>query len=265
MHPVVNIMVDAARKAGREIAFAYDRRDLLVITEKSENNYVTNIDQRAERILMEVLSKAYPKFGFIAEESGEYEADLEHVWIIDPIDGTRNFMHGVPHFCISLAQRTKHRIEHAVVYDPMRDELFYASRGEGAFLNHKRLRVTQQHKLQNALLATGFPLRHDPVACNKYLSLLKIFMPACGDLRRTGSAALDLAYVAAGRFDGFFERDLSVWDIAGGCLLVKEAGGMVSDFSGDEHYLASGNIIATNPKLFKTLLQTIVSTIPSGQ
>ncbi|MDQ2994497.1 MAG: inositol-1-monophosphatase [Pseudomonadota bacterium] len=258
MHPLVTIAENAARSAGQIIVRAADRLDRVTVTEKSANDFVTDIDQEAEQEIIGVIHKAYPNHSILSEESGAIGEDHEIVWIVDPLDGTRNFINGLPHFCVSIAVQIRGKIEHGVIYDPIRDETFTASRGRGAKLNNTRLRISQRTKLEKALVGTGFPFRNTELT-ETYLNMFTKVFPQTGDIRRGGSAALDLAYVAAGRLDAFWEMDLKIWDIAAGSLLIKEAGGLVSDFTGSENYLESGNIVAGNPKLFKALLQLIAS------
>ena len=254
-HPLVNIAIKAALKAGDVIHRAFERFDLVKIEKKSTRDYVTDIDRKSEQEIIYIIRQAYPDHGIIAEESGT-QGDDEVVWIIDPLDGTNNFVHQVPHFSISIAVQQKGRIEHGVIYDPIRRELFTASRGKGATLNDRRMRVSDQTTLDTAFVATGFPFRHED---SLSLSMMQFnsMMQACKDVRRFGSAALDLAYVAAGRFDAYYELNLSLWDIAAGQLMVKEAGGMVTDTEGQENYLTSGNILATNTQLIKKLLPVL--------
>lgn len=254
--PLLNIAIQAARAAGNIIIRAMDRLDKVKITEKSPNDYVTEIDQAAEREIISIIKKAYPKHGILAEESGETKGK-DYIWIIDPIDGTRNFIHGFPHFAVSIAISHKDRIEHGVIYDPVRQELFTASRGKGAQLNDRKIRVSSCAKLENALLGTGFCYRHTQDYKDAYLNALNELLPICSDIRRAGAATLDLAYVACGRFEGFWELKLSKWDIAAGALLIKEAGGLVCDIDGGDNYLESGNIVAGNPKILKLLLKTL--------
>lgn len=259
MHPFLNIATKAARSAGNIITRALERLDTVQITEKTHNDFVTDIDTQAERVIVDLIHKNYPNHGILAEESGSSPGSSdETVWIIDPLDGTKNFIHGFPHFAISIAVQQKGRIEHGLIYDPIRHEYFTASRGGGAQLNNRRLRVSSRTTLPTALLGTGFPFRN-PSRVVPYLKGFEALLAQASGIRRAGSAALDLAYVAAGRFDGFWEFDLAAWDIAAGALLVQEAGGLVSDMEGTENYLTSGHIIAGNPKIFKAILQTIRS------
>ncbi len=263
MHPKLNIAVRAARNAGEIIVRHADRIDRLNIQTKSENDFVSEVDKMAEDEIIKTLRKAFPDHAILAEESGEQAGD-EYQWIIDPLDGTTNFLHGFPQFAISIALRRKGRLEQGVVYDPMRQELFTASRGEGAQLNGKRLRVTNRKGLQGALLGTGIPFRKDAPYLEEYLAMMKALIPGSAGVRRPGSAALDLAYVAAGRLDAFWELGLNLWDMAAGVLLIEEAGGLVSDINGKLSHLETGNIVAGGPKVFKEMLQAIHPHIPSG-
>lgn len=256
MHPMINTAVTAARKAGDIMMRAQQRVGDLKFTEKAENDYVTEVDEHAERVIIDVLRTAYPDHGILAEESGADKGD-ENVWIIDPIDGTRNFLHGFPQFCVSIALQVKGKLEHGVIYDPVRQELFIASRGCGAHVNNKRMRIGKQMKLEKCLIGCGFPFRHSDEDKQTYFNLFNAMLPHCGDFRRAGSAALDLAYVAAGRLDGFIELSLKSWDMAAGSLMIKEAGGLVASTNGSENYLETGHIVAGNPKIFKQLLQLI--------
>lgn len=257
MHPMLNIAVRAARSAGEIIARSVDRVDTLNISNKKQNDFVSEVDQRAEEVIISTLKKAYPSHSFLAEESGSHAGD-EFEWIIDPLDGTTNFLYGFPQFAVSIACRQKTRLMHAVVYDPMRQELFTASRGDGAQLNGKRLRVTARKGLEGALLGTGIPFRDDQMPfMDPYFAMMKDLIPGSAGIRRAGSAALDLAYVAAGRLDGFWEIGLNVWDMAAGVLLVEEAGGLVGDLNGGMQHMETGDVVAANPKVFKAMLQKI--------
>lgn len=252
MHPFVNIATDAARRAGNIITRSVDFSDRLQITEKTANDFVTNIDKRCEDAIIEEIHKAYPEHSILAEESG-LAGENEVQWIIDPLDGTTNFIHGIPHVAVSIAVKVGERIEHGVIYDPFRDELFTASRGRGATCNQKKLRMGRKSGLTGALLGTGFPFRNKE-QIEQFVDTFQKIFPHVNDLRRGGSAALDLAYVAAGRLDGFWEWGLAVWDIAAGALMVKEAGGMVMDINGSDNHLESGNVMAGNSKLLKEML-----------
>ncbi len=254
MHPMLNIAVRAARKAGNLIAQTYETPDAVEASQKGNNDFVTNVDRDAERLIIEVIHKSYPQHTIITEESGELPGeDADVQWIIDPLDGTTNFIKRLPHFAVSIAVRIKGRTEVGVVYDPMRNELFTTVRGQGGQLNGYRLRGSTARDLDGTILATGFPFKMKQHAAT-YINILGKLFTQCADFRRTGSAALDLAYVAAGRVDGYFEIGLKPWDFAAGELLVREAGGLVTDFTGSHGYLTSGNIVAGNPRVVKALL-----------
>lgn len=252
---MLNTAVKAARRAGTIINRASNDVELLTIETKQSNDFVSEVDRSAEAAIIDLLLSAYPTHSILAEESGERGAS-EYQWVIDPLDGTTNFLHGFPQYAISIALLHRGQLDQAVVYDPTRNELFTASKGAGAFLNDRRIRVSKRTKLAEALIGTGFPYR-DFTHMDAYLAMFRDLIQKTSGLRRPGSAALDLAWLAAGRTDGFFEIGLKPWDIAAGCLLIKEAGGLVTDFSGEEKYLDSGNVIAGNPKIFGQLLQTI--------
>ncbi len=252
---MLNIAVRAARSAGNIIARAVERVDSFDVTLKGQNDFVSEIDFQAEQEIIKILRKAYPDHAILAEESGSHSGD-EYCWIIDPLDGTTNFLHGFPQFAVSIALQHKGQLEQAVIYDPMRQELFTASRGAGAKLNDRRLRVTKLKGLDGALLGTGFPFRMQQ-HLDAYIATFKALHNLTAGIRRPGSAALDLAYVAAGRLDGFWEIGLSPWDMAAGALLIEEAGGLVSDFSGGNEFLATGNVVAGSPRVFKAILQEI--------
>lgn len=257
MHePIINIAVEAARSAGNIIVRAMERLDTVKIAEKQPNDFVTEVDRRVEQEIINAVKKAYPSHGFLAEESGVTEGD-DYQWIIDPLDGTRNFIHGFPHFAISIAVAHKNKIEHGVIYDPLRQELFTATRGKGARLNNRRIRVSQRKHLEECLLGTGFAYRHQDKTNEIPMRVMETILPICGDVRRAGAATLDLAYVACGRLDGFWEFGLHLWDIAAGILLVKEAGGMVCDPQGGEDYLKTGHVTAANPMVLRQFLKTI--------
>ena len=254
---MLNIAVRAARSAGNIIVRAFEEADAIEVTEKGLNDFVSNIDHAAEKAIVAVLRKSYPEHGIVTEEAGILDgSDNDYLWIVDPLDGTTNFLKGFPHFAVSIALKVKGKIEHAVVFDPMRNELFTASRGRGARLNDYRLRLPRRKNLDGAILGTGIPFkqpRHQPA----YLAMLGALLNHCADIRRTGSAALDLAYVAAGRLDGFFEIGLKPWDTAAGELLVKEAGGLVCDFSGGTDQQQQGNYVAGNTKVVQQILTVI--------
>lgn len=256
MEPLLNIAVNAARQAGEIIIRHMEQVDHLKITAKSNNDFFSEVDIKAEQAIISTIHKAYPEHGIIAEESGFQEGNGEAVWIIDPLDGTSNYLHGFPFFAVSIALQVKGRIEHGVIYDPLRHECFAASRGRGARLNDRRIRVSNQTQLSAALLGTGIPTRDMGVA-QRYLPGFEALMGKCAGMRRTGSAALDLAYLACGRVDGFWELGLRPWDIAAGSLLIREAGGLISDLQGGDDFLKNGDVVAGTPKVFKSLLQTI--------
>lgn len=254
--PFINIAIEAARAAGNLITRAIKRLDTIKIAEKRPNDYVTETDQRVEQEIVNIILKAYPTHGIIGEEGGERKGkEQDYLWIIDPIDGTRNFIHGFPHFAISIALMYKNRLEHGVIYDPIRQELFTASRGKGARLNDKRIRVSPRKHLQECLLGAG--LAYHRLDKEKTINMLAAIQPYCSDIRRAGAATLDLAYVACGRLDGYLELGLHSWDIAAGILLVKEAGGLVCDTTGGEDYFKTGNIVAANPKILRQLLKIV--------
>ena len=255
MHPVLNIAVKAARRAGTIINRAARDLDLLVVSTKGQGDFVTEVDRAAEDAIIETLREAYPSHSFLGEESGE-QGESEFQWIIDPLDGTTNFIHGFPQYAVSIALAQDGVLQHGVIYDPNTNELYTASRGRGAFLNDKRIRVSSRTKLADSLIGTGFPYR-EFAHVDTYLAIQKDMMQKTAGLRRPGAASLDLAYVAAGRLDGFFELGLSPWDMAAGNLLISEAGGLVGDFEGESTHMTSGNLVAGNPKIFAQLLQVI--------
>lgn len=257
MDPMLTIAVRAARAAGDIIVRAMDRVDLLNVTLKSRNDFVSDVDRQAEQEIVTILRKAYPDHAVLGEEHGAQGPERsEHVWVIDPLDGTTNFLHGFPQFAVSIALLHRGKPERGVVYDPLRQELFTAARGAGAMLDNRRLRVTKQKGLAGALLGTGIPFK-DQSYIDPYLGMLKSLLKDAAGIRRAGSAALDLAYVAAGRFDGFWEIGLQSWDMAAGLLLVQEAGGIVSDLEGGDRYLETGSIVTANPKLHTAMLELI--------
>lgn len=247
MQPLLNIAVNAARQAGDIILRHSDQLERLQISEKSKNDFFTEVDIKAEQIIIQTIQKAYPDHGIIAEECGIQREDAECVWIIDPLDGTSNYLRQFPFYAVSIGIRIKNRIEHAVVYDPIRHECFSASRGRGARLNDRRIRVSKQTQLNSSML--GVCLQH-----NTHASKVQALINQCASARRTGSVALELAYVASGRLDGFFGFQLKPWDIAAGTLLIQEAGGLISDDLGNENYLTRGNVFAATPKVFKSMI-----------
>lgn len=255
MHPMLNIAIKAARRAGAIINRASFDLDKLTVRSKQHNDFVSEVDHAAEDAIIATLKEAYPQHAILAEESGA-SGESDYVWIIDPLDGTTNFLHGFPQYCVSIGMAHKGVLTHGVVYDPNRNELYTASRGAGAFLNDRRIRVSKAIQLKEALIGTGFPFRQlDQL--DRYLGMFRAVSHLAAGVRRPGSAALDLAYVACGRYDAFWEMGLSQWDMAAGALLIKEAGGLVSDFEGGENYLEKGQIVAGTPKVFSQLLQTI--------
>ena len=258
--PLLNIAVKAARKAGEVIIRSLNRVESLKVTSKGHNDFVTEVDQAAERTIMDEIRRHYPSHAFMAEESG-ITGENETVWIIDPLDGTTNFLHGFPTFAVSIACQVKGRLEQAVIYDPMRGEIFSASRGQGAHLENYRIRVSKQKDLEGALIATGFPYRENLRYADPYLAMMKTVMAQAAGIRRPGSAALDLAYVACGRVDGFWELGLSPWDTAAGTLLIQEAGGHIGTLTGGE-YKQGGHLVAGSPKVYAALIAAIAPHVP---
>ncbi len=263
MHPMLNTAVKAARRAGAIINRASLDLDLVKVTKKRHNDFVTEVDKAAEAAIIEILLGAYPDHAILAEESGLSEGkggakivplEAENLWIIDPLDGTTNFIHGFPQYCVSVALSQRGQITQAVIYDPNRNDLFTASRGRGAFLNDRRIRVGKRVRMAESLIGTGFPFR-DLDTLDQYSKMFRVMVEQSAGLRRPGAAALDLAYLAAGRLDGFFEIGLKPWDIAAGALLVTEAGGLMGDFEGNADYLYQGDVLAGNPKIFAQLVQ----------
>ncbi|MDH0048377.1 inositol monophosphatase family protein [Comamonas terrigena] len=255
LHPMLNVAIKAARAAGAVINRAALDVENVRVAQKQVNDFVTEVDQASERIIIETLLGAYPQHGILAEESGsEYgNKNADHIWIIDPLDGTTNFIHGFPVYCVSIALSYKGKIEHAVVYDPSRNDLFTATRGRGAFLNERRIRVSKRTQLKDCLVSTGFPFRPGD-NLRHYLRMFADVTERVAGVRRPGSAALDLAYVAAGFTDGFFETGLSSWDIAAGSLLVTEAGGLVGNFTGEADFLEQRELLAGNPRAYGQLV-----------
>jgi myo-inositol-1(or 4)-monophosphatase len=256
MQPQLNIAIAAARQAGDVILRHIDQIQHLPLMAKGEGDYFCEVDIKAEQAIIATILKAYPDHGIHAEESGNYQEDSDYIWVIDPLDGTKNFIHGFPFYAVSIALRVKSKIEHAVVYDPLRHECFSASRGRGARLNDRRIRVSKETQINKAMLSAGMPIRH-PKLVERYMRGYRRFVGQCSATRVTGSAALDLAYVACGRLDGFWGLDLKPWDVAAGVLLVQEAGGLISNLAGEEHTLEQGNVIAGPPKIFKSIVQTL--------
>ena len=262
MHPMLNIAVKAARRAGTIISRASENLDVLTVKHKSLNDLVSEVDRASEDAIIEVIRGAYPDHAILAEESGA-SGDSEYVWIIDPLDGTTNFLHGFPQYCVSIGMLHKGVPTHGVIYDPTRNDLYTASRGRGAFLNDKRLRVSKRDKLIDGLIGTGFPFRMFE-HLDAYNAMLRDMMTKCAGVRRPGAAALDLCAVAAGRFDGFWEIGLKPWDTAAGELLAKESGAIVTDFVGGHNYENSGNIVVANPRVLKEMLGKIRENLPDS-
>ncbi len=258
MHPTLTIAVKAARRAGNVINRGARDLDLLTVTSKGPKDFVSEVDREAERQIVETLLGAYPDHAILAEEGTAKgaNADAENVWIIDPLDGTTNFLHGFPQYCVSIALSHRGQVTQAVIYDPCRNDLFTATRGRGAFLNDRRMRVSRRHQLRDCLIGTGFPFR-DGSYLDTYLKMMKTMIEHTAGLRRPGAAALDLAYVAAGFYDGFWEVGLNPWDVAAGSLLVQEAGGLIGDLSGEGDYLHGGQVIAANPKIFAQMVSAL--------
>ena len=257
MHPMLNIAVKAARRAGSIINRAALDRGALEIRSKRANDFVTQVDRAAEAAIIAIVRQAYPDHAILAEESGHLPSEkAEHRWVIDPLDGTTNFIHGFPQYCVSIAVQHRGATAHGVIYDPSKNELFTTSRGRGAFLDDRRIRVSRCLHLKDALVGTGFPFK-EVSRLDFYMKQLDAMMRSCAGVRRAGAAALDLAYVAAGRLDAFWEMGLSAWDMAAGALLIQEAGGLVGDLQGEAGYLESGDIAAATPKVFAQLLEVL--------
>jgi len=262
MQPLLNIGMRAARRAGDLIVRSLSRLDSINVDTKGRNDFVTEIDRKAEADIIATIRRSYPQHAVLAEESGR-SGEHEFVWIIDPLDGTTNFLHGFPTFAVSIAVEHRGRLEHAVIYDPMRQEFFTASRGDGAQLEGRKIRVSSQRTLEGALIGTGLPFRMDPPLVDSYLAMLKVVMGTAAGVRRPGSAALDLAYVAAGRLDGFWEFGLSPCDTAAGALLIQEAGGRIGTATGAEYALGP-NVVAGNPKVYEELLGVLSPLTPAA-
>lgn len=255
MHPMLNIATQAARNAAKIILRNVDRLDRVTVTDKGNKDFVTDVDRLVEEEIIRTIQKSYPDHAILAEESGKL-AGSDYCWIIDPIDGTTNFIHGFPQFAISIALKNKNQLEVGLVYDPLRNELFTAAHGRGAHLNDRRIRVSGVKNLKDALVGTGFPVRNLS-SVKTYLKMFEEMLEQSSGLRRAGSAALDLAYVAAGRLDAFWESGLGIWDIAAGALLIQEAGGMICDYSGKNQFLENGSVVAATPKIFQSVLEII--------
>jgi myo-inositol-1(or 4)-monophosphatase len=260
VHALLNIAVRAARAAGEVIIRSLNRLESLTITSKGRNDFVSEVDHAAEAEIIKLIRKNYPNHAFLAEESGRM-GDSDTVWIIDPLDGTTNFLHGFPIFAVSIACQIRGRLEHGVVYDPISQEIFSATRGAGAHLDNRRIRVSKQRGLEGSLIGTGFPYRANAKYIDSYLAMLKAVMENTAGVRRPGSAALDLAYVAAGRTDAFWEIGLSPWDTAAGTLLIQEAGGLIGTLTGGE-YTQGGNVLAGSPKVYAAMLELLAPHVP---
>ena len=260
MHALLNVAVMAARKAGDLLARKVKNPEKLKVEEKSRNDFVSDADRAAEAAVIETIRKHYPDHAVLAEESGA-DGESDTVWIIDPLDGTTNFLHGFPIFAVSIAVQVKGRMEHAVVYDPLRQELFTASRGDGAQLDGHKIRISGRTKLEQALIGTGFPYKLMDGEMAPYLRMLETVLRNTSGVRRPGAAALDLCYVAAGRLDGFWETNLQAWDLAAGSLIIREAGGIVSGLDGSENYLETGHVLAGTPKIYAALARLCANDI----
>lgn len=262
--PYINIAIRAASRAGEIMRREQNRLHQLTINEKAPNDFVSDVDLACEASIKRCILDKFPEHGIQAEEGGiQDNPDSEFRWIIDPLDGTSNYLHGIPHFAVSIALQIKGRLEHAVIYDPIREEMFTASRGDGALLNDRRIRCSQRTSLKSALIGTGFPFRKRRFM-PAYQAMFNGFFEQCEDLRRAGTASLDMAYVAAGRLDGFFEIGLQSWDMAAGALIIREAGGVVVDFAGGDDYLETGNVVAAPFKILPGMLKVIQPHCVSG-
>jgi myo-inositol-1(or 4)-monophosphatase len=258
MHPMLTTAVKAARRAGNIINRGARDLDLLTVTVKGPKDFVSEVDREAERTIVDTIHASYPDHAILAEEgtSRDQNVDAEHLWIIDPLDGTTNFLHGFPQYCVSIAMAHRGIVTQGVIYDPVRNDLFTATRGRGAFLNDRRIRVSRRQHMRDCLIGTGFPFK-DGSFLDTYLQMMRTMITHTAGLRRPGAAALDLAYVAAGSYDGFFEVGLNPWDVAAGSLLVLEAGGLIGDLGGEGDYLYGGQVIAANPKIFSQMVQAL--------
>ncbi|MFU8819935.1 MAG: inositol monophosphatase family protein [Gammaproteobacteria bacterium] len=256
MHPLLNIGVRAARRAGDLIVRHINQLDAIKVDAKGRNDFVSEVDRMAEADIIRTVQRSYPDHAFLAEESGA-SGDAEYVWIIDPLDGTTNFLHGFPVFCVSIAVMHRGRLEHGVIFDPLRNELFTTSRGAGASVDGRKMRVSDTRLMEKSLIGTGYPYKQDAPWLDAYMGMLKDAMRETSGVRRPGAAALDLAYVAAGRLDGFWEIGLNIWDVAAGVLMIQECGGIVTDLGGRDGWQQSGNVVAGNPKIHEALLGLI--------
>ena len=260
MHALLNVAVMAAHRGGDTIIRSLPKLDKIKVEQKGRNDYVSEVDRNAERAVIDTILKHYPEHAILAEESGQ-QGESDYTWVIDPLDGTTNFLHGFPVFCVSVGLMHKNRLEHGAVYDPLRQELFTASRGQGAQLDGRRIRVSQLNSLERALIGTGFPFRDSNIPLQPYLNMLQTVLVNTSGVRRVGAAALDLCYVAAGRLDAFWETGLSKWDMAAGTLIIREAGGIVSGMDGSEDFLETGHILTGSPKIYSGLAKLLASDI----
>ena len=262
MHALLNVAVMAARRAGHTLIKKMVNLEKLKVEQKGQNDYVSEADRAAEKAIIDCIHKHYPDHAIIAEESGA-SGESDTVWIIDPLDGTTNYLHGFPVFAVSIGVQEKGRMEHAVVYDPLRQELFTASRGIGAQLDGRKIRVSGLMTLDRALIGTGFPFRQVDIDISPYLEMLAKTIRTTSGVRRAGAAALDLCYVAAGRLDGFFETGLAAWDLAAGSLIIREAGGMISGLDGSENFLDTGHVLTGSPRIYRELAKLYAPEIKS--
>jgi myo-inositol-1(or 4)-monophosphatase len=252
MHALLNVAVMAAHSGGDTLIRSLNRLDKIKVEQKGRNDFVSEADRKAEQAVIATIQKHYPDHSILAEESGA-QGDSDYVWVIDPLDGTTNFLHRFPVFCVSVGLMHKGRLEHGAVYDPMRQELFTASRGQGAHLDGRRIRISKNIQLERALIGTGFPFRESNRSLPPYMKMLEQAIRNTAGVRRAGAAALDLCYVAAGRLDAFWETGLSIWDMAAGALIIREAGGIISGLDGSEDFLESGHVLAGSPKIYSAL------------
>lgn len=260
MHPIINIAIKAARRGGKIILRHFDRLAEVEVRQKAPNDFVSAVDLMVEEDIINTISYAYPEHNILAEERGGElgdDQDDQYQWIIDPVDGTFNYLHHHPHFAISIAVRQRGQVQHAVIFDPLRDEIYRASYGQGAYLNSRRIHVSKQRSLAQSLLATGFPHRVD-LNNDANAQQFNNILPKVASLRLGGAAVLDLAYVANGRLDGYWQSGLKPWDIAAGELLVREAGGLVTDLNGEQNFMQSGAVVAANPNIFEKIIRTLV-------
>ncbi len=263
MHALLNVAVMAAHRGGDTIIRSLPKLDKIKVEKKGRNDYVSEVDRNSERAVIDTIHKHYPDHAILAEESGQ-QGDSDYVWIIDPLDGTTNFLHGYPVFCVSVGLMHKNRLEHGAVYDPLRQELFTASRGRGAQLDGRRIRVSRHNSLERALVGTGFPFRDSNIPLSPYLNMLQTVLKKTSGVRRMGAAALDLCYVAAGRLDAFWETGLSKWDLAAGALIIREAGGIISGMDGSEDFLETGHVLTGSPKIYSALAKLLAPDIKAA-